>query len=96
MKKLRQLELLRQNNQELTEELENLKTQYELDNMLRNDNYETAKELIIELESIKERWSELISEVENIQFEYEELIQELKDMRQEMKQASKEFRKQMK
>lgn len=96
MNKLRELKMLRKDNENLSEELDRVKEELETNNLVYSKSTARTLELITELETLKENWEKLYSEVENIQMEYYDLLQELKDMKQEMKQASKEFRKQMK
>ena len=100
MNKLRELKTLRKDNENLSEELDRVKEELEINNLVYSKSTARTLELITELETLKENWEKLYSEVENIQMEYYDLLQELKDMKQEMKQemkqVSKKFRKQMK
>lgn len=100
MNKLRELKMLRKDNENLSEELDRVKEELETNNLVYSKSTARTLELITELETLKENWEKLYSEVENIQMEYYDLLQELKDMKQEMKQemkqVSKKFRKQMK
>lgn len=81
MNKLKQIDIIRKRNAELTEELENMRFKLEFDSQLNTESYKYAKDLICDLEKIKSEWLEIIEDLNEKSVEYSYLISELKAVR---------------
>ena len=91
MNKSKQLDLSKKRNEQLSRQLETIKTERELDRLLHQNSYEHAKELISELEKIKTDWLCALEDIQKKREEYELLIADVKAMRKRM--GSKKRRK---
>ena len=91
MNKSKQLDLSRKRNEQLSRQLETIKTEWELDRLLHQNSYEHAKELISELEKIKTDWLRALEDLQKKREEYDLLIADVKAMRKGM--GSKKRRK---
>lgn len=85
MNKDKRLELVRKHNSELTKQVEDLRFQLDYKTQLNSESYDKAKQLICELEAIKDEWIKCLAEVEKQREKYDKLISELKDMKKMMK-----------
>lgn len=84
MNKSKQLDLSRKRNEQLSRQLETIKTEWELDRMLHQNGYEHAKELISELEKIKTDWLQALEDIQKKREEYQQLIADVKALRKGM------------
>ncbi|MCD7810256.1 MAG: hypothetical protein LUG91_00125 [Ruminococcus sp.] len=80
MDKSKQLELVRKRNSELSKTIDELKSKIDFDSKNKQESFVRAKELIKELEEIKEEWESSLKILKEKQEEYELLISDLKKM----------------
>lgn len=78
------MEIIRKRNATLNQQLEDLKQKLDFDKQLNMDGYKHAKELIADLERIKENWNKNLLELEKHKIEYAFLIAELKKVKSTM------------
>lgn len=85
MNKLKQIDVIRKRNAELTKELENMRFKLEFDSQLNTESYKRAKDLINDLEKIKSEWIKIIENLNKKDIEYSYLISELKTIKDIMR-----------
>lgn len=76
MDRSKQIDLIRKRNIELSQQIEDL--QLHLD--LNSKGYETAKDLITELENIKDKWLETLDRLYDKETEYDKLLSDMKEV----------------
>ena len=85
MNRNKQMELTRKNNARLTEQLEEAKTELELNKMMSGENYKRAEELIADLELIKKKWIAALDDLYDKQAEYDRIIGDVRGIRKRMR-----------
>ena len=81
MNKLKQSDMIRKRNIELTEQLNDMRFQLEFNSQLNADSYRRANDLIDELEEIKEKWLYTLNDLNNKREEYSKLIIDLQKIK---------------
>lgn len=84
MNKNKQIELIRKRNSDLNKKLDDMQFQLQYNKELNQGSYQKAKDLIVELNSIKTEWQSALNELYEKQEKYQELINDLREMRDEM------------
>lgn len=84
MDRSKQIDTIRKRNIELTKQLEDVKFQLEFNSQLNMNGYKKAKDLIVELEEIKQDWILAIKDLNDKRTKYSCLINELQDMKKNM------------
>ena len=81
MNKTRQIDTVRKRNAELSKELDDLKFKLDYNSQLNMNGYQRAKDLIGELEKIKQDWLSVLIDLENKKNQYDELIKDLQKIK---------------
>lgn len=80
----KQMDIIRKRNTDLSKRLEELQFKLDYQNQLNTGSYKTAKELITELNTIKDEWSRSLKILQKRDAEYQRLIEDLKNLRKIM------------
>ena len=89
MDRSKQIDVMRQRNINLSEQIKDLHLKLEYNKQLNSEGYQTAKDLIADLENIKENWLETLNRLYNIESEYQGLISDMKKIKESMLSACK-------
>lgn len=89
MDREKQIDVMRKRNIDLSEQIKDLELKLEYNKQLNSEGYQTAKELIEELENIKENWLETLNRLYDIESEYQGLISDMKEIKETMLSALK-------
>lgn len=81
MNRLKQVDVIRKRNAELTKQLDDLKFQLEFKSQLNMKGYQKAKELIDDLEKIKQDWTVALDDLNNKRIKYSNLIADLQTIK---------------
>lgn len=81
MRNVKQVDMIRKRNADLTKQLEDLKFQLEFNSQLNMKGYKCAKDLINDLEKIKHDWLLALEDLNNKRIEYSELISDLQKIK---------------
>lgn len=81
MNRQKQIDLIRKKNAELSKQLDDLRFKLESNTQLNIDGYNKAKDLIVELEEIKQSWLESIEDLNNQREKYSILINDLQKIK---------------
>lgn len=84
MDREKQIDVMRQRNINLSEQIKDLQLKLEYNKQLNSEGYQTAKDLIEELENIKENWLETLNRLYDIESEYQGLISDMKEIKESM------------
>lgn len=79
--KMNKNDIIRQRNIELSQEIEELKSQIDVIIGVNADSVSRANELIMELEEIKRDWLKALEDVCKQRDKYDELIKEMKEFK---------------
>lgn len=79
--KMNKNDIIRQRNIELSQEIEELKSQIDVIIGVNADSVSRANELIMELEEIKRNWLKALEDVCKQRDKYDELIMEMKEFK---------------
>lgn len=77
----KQIENIRKRNMELNKQIDDLNHMLEYHKQLNSESYQTAKELIADLEKIREEWLEALKRLHDKEIEYQSLISDLMKVR---------------
>ena len=89
MDREKQINMMRKRNIDLSEQIKDLELKLEYNKQLNSEGYQTAKELIKELENIKENWLETLNRLYDIESEYQGMISDMKEIKETMLSALK-------
>lgn len=89
MDRSKQINVMRQRNINLSEQLKELQLKLEYNRQLNSEGYQTAKKIIEDLENIKENWLGTLNRLYDIETEYIKLISDMKEIKQSMLSAFK-------
>ena len=81
MGKEKQMDIVRKRNAELTKQLEDMKFKLEFNSQLNMNGYKQAKDLIGDLEKIKQDWLSAIEDLNNKREKYSNLIVDLQKIK---------------
>lgn len=84
MNKLKQVDVVRKRNAELTKQLDDMRFKLEFDSQLNMQGYQRAKDLINDLEKIKHNWINALDDLNDKRAKYDCLINELQEMKKAM------------
>lgn len=84
MNKLKEVDMIRKRNVELTKQLDDMKFNLEFNSQLNMEGYKRAKDLIDDLERIKQGWSSALNDLNNKKTEYSNLIADLQEIKKIM------------
>ena len=84
MGKYKQIEAIRKRNAELTEQLDNARFELEHNSQLNMNGYQRAKDLIGELEAIKQEWIIALEDLNKRKEKYTLLIADLQEIKKIM------------
>lgn len=84
MNKLKQADMIRKRNAELTKQLDDMRFKLEFNSQLNMEGYKHAKDLIDDLERIKKDWLSVLSDLDNKRIEYTNLINDLQSIKRIM------------
>ena len=85
MNRLKQADMIRKRNAELSKQLDDMKFKLEYNSQLNMEGYKHAKDLIVELEQLKQEWKSSIDDLNDKREKYAELIAELRTIKNIMK-----------
>lgn len=77
----KQIENIRKRNMELNKQIDDLNYMLEYHKQLNSESYQTAKELIADLEKIREEWLEALQRLHDKEIEYQSLIADIMKVR---------------
>lgn len=81
MNKVKQVDTIRKRNAELNKQLEDLKFKLEFNSQLNMNGYQHAKDLIEDLEKIKQDWISALVDLNNKKEQYVKLIDDLQKIK---------------
>ncbi len=81
MDRNKQTEVIRKRNAQLNKQLEELKLAFAYDKTLNREGYKHAKNLIAEIEKLKNEWEDALDRIRKTQEEYQMLVEDLKKFR---------------
>jgi chromosome segregation ATPase len=81
MNKVKQADTIRKRNAELNKQLEDLKFKLEFNSQLNMNGYQHAKDLIEDLEKIKQDWISALVDLNNKREQYVKLINDLQKIK---------------
>jgi chromosome segregation ATPase len=84
MDKSKQVEAIRKRNSELTKQLEDIRFELEFNSQLNTKGYQRAKDLIEELEQIKQDWTLALEDLNDKREKYSILIADLQKIKKIM------------
>ena len=84
MDRSKQVEAIRKRNAELTKQLENARFELEFNSQLNMKGYQHAKDLISELEQIKQEWTLALDDLNDKREKYSLLIADLQEIKKIM------------
>lgn len=84
MDRSKQMETIRKRNAELTERLKDAEFKLEFNSQLNMEGYQRAKDLICELEKIKEDWTMALNDLNDKREKYSNLISDLQEIKKIM------------
>lgn len=84
MDRSKQIETIRKRNVELTQRLKDAEFKLEFNSQLNMEGYQRAKDLICELEKIKEDWTMALNDLNDKREKYSNLISDLQEMKKIM------------
>lgn len=84
MDRAKQIDMVRKRNAELTKQLDDMRFKLEFNSQLNMNGYKKAKDLIVELEKIKQDWLIVLEDLNDKKTKYSCLINELQDMKKIM------------
>ena len=85
----KKIENIRKRNMKLNEQIDELKYKLEYHKELNMESYQTAKDLIADLENIREEWIQTLQRLHDMESEYQELISDMKEIKENMVSAFK-------
>ena len=85
----KQIENIRIRNMELNKQIDDLNHMLEYHKQLNSESYQTAKDLIADLENIREEWIQTLQRLHDMESEYQELISDMKEIKENMVSAFK-------
>lgn len=80
MDRVKQIDVIRKRNMDLTDQIKDLQLKLEYNKQLNSQGYQAAKELIQELEAIKGNWLEALRKLYETEAEYQGLISDMRNM----------------
>lgn len=81
MNKQKQIDLIRKKNAELSQQLDDMRFKLEFDSQLNRNGYQRAKDLIDDLEKIKQDWGFAVNDLNDKREIYSDLISELQKIK---------------
>lgn len=81
MNNVKQIDSIRKRNAELTKQLEDLKFTLEFNSQLNMNGYQQAKDLINDLENIKQNWISALNDINDKRLQYSILINDLQSIK---------------
>lgn len=81
MNNVKQIDTIRKRNAELTKQLEDMKFQLEFNSQLNMNGYKYAKDLICDLEKIKQDWLSVVYDLNDQRSKYAILINDLQSIK---------------
>ena len=91
MNKDKKLEIMRKRNTELNNRLKDTEFMIQYTKFNNQNGYYSAKQLIYELNDIKEKWIEALAELEQERDEYQNVVSDIKKIREKMKKKNSIF-----
>lgn len=85
MNRSKKIDVIRKRNAELTDQLDDLRFKLEFNSQLNMDGYKHAKDLIDDLEKIKQDWTHALACLNNEKEKYSNLIADLQIIKNIMK-----------
>lgn len=85
----KQIENIRKRNMALSKQIDDLKLKLEYHKELNMESYQTAKDLITDLENIREEWTQTLQRLHDVESEYQGLISDMKEIKENMLSAFK-------
>ena len=83
----KQIENIRKRNMELNKQIDDLKLKLEYHKELNTESYQAAKDLIADLENIREEWIQTLQRLHDMESEYQGLISDMKEIKANMVSA---------
>lgn len=80
----KQIENIRKRNIELNKQIDDLKLKLEYHKELNTESYQTAKDLIADLENIREEWTQTLQRLHDVESEYQGLLSDMKEIKENM------------
>lgn len=81
MNESKRIEMIRKRNAELTKQLDDMRFKLEFNLQLNTEGYKRAKDLICDLEKIKQDWIEALYDLNDKRNKYDCLINDLQAMK---------------
>ena len=81
MNRQKQIEIIRKRNTELSKQLDDVKFQLEFNSQLNSEGYQRARDLIVDLEKIKQEWLIALDDLNDKREKYSYLISDLQEMK---------------
>lgn len=81
MNNLKQINAIRKRNAELTKQLNDMRFKLEFDSQLNMNGYKRAKDLIDDLEKIKQDWMLSLNDLNDKRMKYSYLIADLQEIK---------------
>lgn len=81
MNKSKQADIIRKRNAELSQQLDELRFKLEFDSQLNKEGYQRAKDLINDLEHIKQEWIFALDDLNDKREKYSDLISDLQNIK---------------
>ena len=81
MNNVKQIDAIRKRNAELTKQLEDMKFTLEFNSQLNMNGYQQAKDLINDLENIKQNWISALNDINDKRLQYSILIDDLQSIK---------------
>lgn len=84
MNKSKQTDMIRKRNVELSKQLKDMEFKLEFNSQLNMEGYKNAKDLIVELEKIKQEWMASLDDLNNKKKSCADLIADLQEIKKIM------------
>lgn len=81
MNRLKEVDMIRKRNAELTKQLDDAKFNLEVNSQLNMEGYKRAKDLIDDLEKIKQDWTFALNDLNDKRTKYSNLIADLQEIK---------------
>lgn len=85
----KQIENIRKRNIDLSEQIKDLQLKLEYHKQLNTESYQAAKDLIADLENIREEWVQTLKRLQDVESEYQGLISDIREIKENMVSAFK-------
>lgn len=81
MNRQKQMDIIRKKNAELSKQLDDMRFKLEFDSQLNSEGYQRAKDLINDLEKIKQEWLLTLDDLNDKREKYSYLISDLQKIK---------------